>query len=253
MATLTQSQVYTIAIVSGLPNPKVMAAVAMAESSGRTDVVNSIGCVGLWQINQPVHVKSHPTWTKEWLKNPLNNATAAKAIYKSQGLRAWEAYTNGAYAKYLGNTVKQEASSVSEVEQATWWDPLDILPHGDDPGLVGGVTGIDLSALSGIAEGTLGLAESAQKTAFWLAQPHNWLRIAYVSIGGFVAIAAVVSIASKTSAGHQVTTAAGKVAGGAVSVLPGGGTLKGAGKALGAKTKSASKALGTKVKKKVAK
>ena len=52
MATLTYDQLVQVARAGGLPGDADMwAAVAMAESSGRTDVVNSIGCVGLWQIN----------------------------------------------------------------------------------------------------------------------------------------------------------------------------------------------------------
>lgn len=195
MATLGQSQIFTIAVLAGLPQPRVMAAVAMAESSGRTDVVNSIGCVGLWQINQPVHVKSHPTWTVKWLQNPYNNAIAAKAIYASQGLRAWEAYTNGAYARYLGTTVQQEATKTT-VTQASWWDPLWDLdpfglvpgnpnedyapdkPFGDNPPYSGAV-----DALSGVDA----IADFAAKAGNWMSDPGNWIRVAYV-IGGMALV-----------------------------------------------------------------
>ena len=92
MPTLSQTQIAMYARAAGLPgDPDVWAAVAMAESSGRTDIVNSIGCVGLWQINQPVHVKRHPTWTVRWLSDPMNNAKAAKAIYASHAPQPWEA------------------------------------------------------------------------------------------------------------------------------------------------------------------
>ena len=94
MPVLSYDQIVQVARAGGLPGDKDMwAAVAMAESSGRTDVVNSIGCVGLWQINQPVHIKTHPTWTVAWLQNPVNNAKAAAVIYRAQGMKAWEAYT----------------------------------------------------------------------------------------------------------------------------------------------------------------
>lgn len=238
MATLTQSQIYTIAVLTGLPNPKVMAAVAMAESSGRTDVVNSIGCVGLWQINQPVHVKSHPTWTQDWLKNPINNAMAAKVIYQQQGLAAWEAYTNGAYGKFLNKPVSQQANTIDQVKQASWWDPLDLGGLGD---VLGDTPGLDIPVLSDIgqvAEGVFGIAETGQKAAMWLAQPKNWLRIVYVTAGGFIVIAAVISIAGKTSAAQKVKSAVGSVVSGATSVAPGGGTLKGAGRALGSSVKN---------------
>jgi hypothetical protein len=94
MATLTYQQIVQVARTGGLPgDPEVWAAIAMAESSGRTDIVNEIGCVGLWQVNQPVWVKLHPTWTVAWLKNPVNNAKAAAYVYRAQGFSAWQAYT----------------------------------------------------------------------------------------------------------------------------------------------------------------
>jgi hypothetical protein len=181
MATLTQSQIYTIALAAGLPNPKVMAAVAMAESSGRTDVVNSIGAVGLWQINQPVHVKRHPTWTVSYLKNPMNNALAAKVILRDQGMDAWEGYTNKAYVKYMGADVQQVDD-----------DPCALLKlapeaykrckndnQGEPPRPPDGVD--DLDALAN-------MAEALGKTVTWVSDAHNWIRIAYVMGGVFITL-----------------------------------------------------------------
>lgn len=167
MATLTQGQIYTIALTAGLENPKLMAAIAMAESSGRTDVVNSIGCVGLWQINQPVHAKAHPTWTVAWLKNPVNNALAAKVIYKSQGLAAWEAYTNGAYKKYAGGDVPGE--------------PV-------DGGGGASTQGSFVSDVPLIGD-ALDAGEAVVKAGAWIANPDNWARVLYVVAGGALVIA----------------------------------------------------------------
>lgn len=223
MATLTQSQIYAVAVITGLPQPKVMAAIAMAESSGRTDVVNSIGCVGLWQINQPVHVKAHPTWTKEWLKNPINNAIAAKEIYKSQGFQAWEVYTNGMYAKFLGKsiTATPSASTASytgyvtptgekvdlraKAEAAGWsWDDAlrvfppyelwkflqgDPLPGDTEDMIPGGEALSDAGAALG------DIASFTAKAGNWLSDASNWIRVAYVAggmalvIGGLTVIA----------------------------------------------------------------
>lgn len=77
-------------------------AVALSESSGRYWVVNSIGCVGLWQINVSVHVKSHPTWTTAAMKDPDRNAAAARVLWKDRGWKPWEAYTNGMYLAQMG-------------------------------------------------------------------------------------------------------------------------------------------------------
>lgn len=266
MATLTQTQVYALALMVGLPNPRVMAAVAMAESSGRTDVVNSIGCVGLWQINQPVHVKTHPSWTVEWLKNPINNASAAKVVYKAQGLTAWQSYTDGRYGRYLSESVNSTAGGAtqasyssyttptgenvnlqSQVQQAGFgWNDLlrafppyelykflqgDPLPDAPDLG------GTPLEGAQGAAEGLLGIAEAIQKVGLWSAQPKNWARIVYVIGGSILTVGALMSIMSNTSVGRAVK----QTAAGAASVAPGGGTLRGLGRAAATKAKPAPK------------
>lgn len=79
----------------------IATAVAMAESAGDPDVVNSIGCVGLWQIFQKKHAPDHPTWSVVWLKHPGNNAAAAKLLHGQRRWKPWEAYTNGSYKTYL--------------------------------------------------------------------------------------------------------------------------------------------------------
>jgi hypothetical protein len=82
-----------------------MAAIGMAESSGRPEAVNPGNppgreySVGLWQINMKAHGTRYGTEAQ--LKDPLTNARGALAIYRMQGLRAWGAYTDGRYRRYL--------------------------------------------------------------------------------------------------------------------------------------------------------
>lgn len=201
MATLTQGQIQALAVTAGLPNAALMAAIAMAESSGRTDVVNSMGMVGLWQIS-PAHLSEHPTWTPAWLKNPLNNATAAKTVLQAQGLGAWEAYTNGAYLKYFKGTVPATGDA----------------PQGIGDIIVGGIAGIDgvvssvvsnpVSAVtdtaSGIADGAKGIATGAEALAHvvtagadWVSKASNWVRIGYVLGGALLVIVGLATIADK--------------------------------------------------------
>lgn len=122
MSTLTAAQVAELVKRVGFPNPTVaglplhviMVAVCKAESSFREEVVNRIGCVGLFQINAPVHKK----YDARRLKEGEYNTRAALDIYNSQGLRAWEAYTNGAYKKYVDEARRGVAQASSVVGSA---------------------------------------------------------------------------------------------------------------------------------------
>lgn len=57
--------------------------VAMAESSGNPYALNSIGCYGLYQINQSVHGDFRNASPEQYLKKVIE-------IYNSQGKGAWE-------------------------------------------------------------------------------------------------------------------------------------------------------------------
>jgi TP901 family phage tail tape measure protein len=69
----------------------LMAAIALAESGGRSGIVNSIGATGLWQI--------HPGGSQ--YLDPLTNARTAVSKLATQGLGAWEAYTRGMHTQFL--------------------------------------------------------------------------------------------------------------------------------------------------------
>jgi hypothetical protein len=73
----------------------LMAAIALAESTGCSAEVNAIGACGLWQI--------HP-YVNGCLDGPAN-ARMAVAKLKSQGLDAWQSYTNGSYKQFLHGSV----------------------------------------------------------------------------------------------------------------------------------------------------
>ena len=80
----------------------VMAAIALAESSGNptstnpTDNGGTQTSWGLWQISDGTH-NPPPNWS-----DPAGNAQLAVAKEKSQGLSAWGTYDSGAYLHYLG-------------------------------------------------------------------------------------------------------------------------------------------------------
>lgn len=90
-------------------NPGVantMAAIAMAESGGNVGAQNSSsGAAGLWQILP----SAHPQYNiQQLLSDPLYNAQAAVAVFKSQGFGAWSTYTSGAYRQYLAGAANAQ-------------------------------------------------------------------------------------------------------------------------------------------------
>lgn len=89
---------------------QTMAAIALAESGGKIDVkggpnTNGTYDYGLWQINT-VNVNSHHWSVEQLLHNPLYNARAAVAIYKSSGFGAWSSYNSGVYKNFLNQAGK---------------------------------------------------------------------------------------------------------------------------------------------------
>lgn len=103
MAVLTDSQIAGYAKGAGFPPGEIATAVAvaLAESSGRTDATNrnSNGSrdYGLWQINT-VHSALLASGDKF---NPADNARMAYQIWKSSGWRAWSSYKSGRYRAYI--------------------------------------------------------------------------------------------------------------------------------------------------------
>lgn len=88
----------------GLGDPNLMAAIALAESSGNPGAIGiptSGGRArGLWQIMWPLHASKFPGMNP---LNPMDNARMAGSILQSQGIGAWEAYTRGMHTKFMGD------------------------------------------------------------------------------------------------------------------------------------------------------
>ena len=90
---------------------RIMAAIAMAESSGNPRAHNpnaSTGdnSYGLWQINMLGSMgnsrrRQFGISSNEQLFNPNTNAAAARAIFDQQGFNAWSVYKSGAYRRFL--------------------------------------------------------------------------------------------------------------------------------------------------------
>jgi len=188
-------------------NIAIAGAVAEAESSGRTDVVNFLGCVGPWQVYQKVHAAAHPEWTTEWLKNPVNNAHAAYTIWQDQGWAGWSTYTNGAYRKYMTQAVAAAGSGVN-ADITIGGKKIDPLAPFEP-----GSYGIDVPGSDTLNQ----LNDLAGK----VTNPQFWIRIAYVTIGIILCL-----IALTRMSGVQ------KVAKVAVNALPEGKAVKVASKVM---------------------
>jgi hypothetical protein len=114
----------------------LMAAIALAESGGNPSIVNSIGATGLWQI--------HPGGSR--YLNPLTNARTAVSKLKSQGLSAWEAYTNGSYRQYLatGGRIRPGSRRISNKKPTL---------TGSGPQAGSGFTGFRIKPLTNLNRG----------------------------------------------------------------------------------------------------
>ncbi len=147
----------------------LMAAIALAESSGNSTARNPSGATGLWQILVPVHgdlIKKYGDPT-----DPNANAKEAVAIYKQQGLKAWTTYTSGAYKQYMKSGVQ----------------PVDVAP-----GTNGGTTTPTSDSSSCCAIGTGGIAGIGGFCLVSKTQLNSLFGIVIISGGmvvGFVGVA----------------------------------------------------------------
>ena len=120
------------------PLDVLMAAVAMQESTGKSSIFRTDTQVyGLWQIQFPTHraaLAKIGITSAEQLKDPLTNAKAAKMVYDSQGITAWEGFTDGNYKKFLPDAQKAagvapSSLTASATPQSTS-SPAQITPTG---------------------------------------------------------------------------------------------------------------------------
>lgn len=107
MSDFSQSDLQNLWIQAGGDSAiaPLMSAIAMAESGGNSDATNADGgACGLWQI--------YPC--EQGALDPFTNAQIAVRKYKTQGLKAWVSYTNGAYKQfYQGSSAPQPATLLS--------------------------------------------------------------------------------------------------------------------------------------------
>lgn len=128
MASLNIAQLRSLAQQAGLKGNaiNIAAAIAMAESGGRTDahaLTPYENSWGLWQIN----LLAHPQYTAAQMQTPSGNARAMVAISNGgTNWNPWTTYTSGRYLQYLNGTgttpsVKTGNANGFPLGQCTWW------------------------------------------------------------------------------------------------------------------------------------
>lgn len=235
MATLGPTAIKVYAASAGFPAKELptAAAVALAESSGRTDVVNGSGNVGLWQIGPKGSANDAGVGkSAAQLKDPLTNAQAAYRIWKRAGgswAHDWTAYRSGAYKQYLG----QATIAPGPNEQ----DITDTIGHTIE-GAAGDVA--DATGITAVADtaGQVGkLATILSKGGAWVSKPSNWLRVAYVGGGALMVVSGLNMMVQNKALGSVAGALGGDKGGGTVkSATTIGKAIVGKGKAGKAKT-----------------
>jgi hypothetical protein len=193
----------------------LMAAIALAESSGNPDATNPTDnggtqtSWGLWQISNGDHSEPSPTWN-----DPVENARLAVGKIRSQGLGAWGTYTSGAYRQYEQSGVAPDTSGTSGAggapsagatpgtAQAGFAGPLgDWLGNwlgtiaGNNPGLaLPGIVGTTLGPIANVFTDFDHALSSAMHGVLWIVNPMNWVRITAGVLGGAAVITGTVML-----------------------------------------------------------
>jgi hypothetical protein len=88
---------------------------------------------GLWQIHtvhaaylRQVTGSNDPCVWRAWLSDPVHNAQAAYAVYRSQGFAAWTTYTSGAYRAYLA--AAQQAVAQARAQRGSGNGGVGVVP-----------------------------------------------------------------------------------------------------------------------------
>lgn len=169
----------------------VMAAIALAESSGNPAAINPTDnggtqtSWGLWQISNGTHQQPVAN-----ILDPLVNAQQAVAKYNASGFGPWGTYATGAYTQFLpkGYQAPSEVNVAASTSTGGGGsDPFSIIDGiGKTIGnLITSPTSV-ATGISSIAHDT-GLLFSTLNTiatdVLWLFKPSHWIRIACFAFG----------------------------------------------------------------------
>lgn len=210
MSTLSANQVAVYAQSAGFPPGSVLidaVSVAMAESSGVTDVVNPEGNTGLWQVGpKGTRNDAGVGLTSDQLKDPGTNARAAFAIWTRDGrtfAKSWSTWGQGPQVAWAAKLHAGDWGAPS-VSTPPLTDRL-LSPLSSVADAIPGVSGIDA------------IAVDADKVGKWITTPSNWVRVLLVLVGGVLAVAGLNAVAKPVTrpvvdAGKKTAESAAKVA-----------------------------------------
>jgi hypothetical protein len=164
----------------------------MAESGGdpnkhNTNRATGDDSYGAWQINMlgdmgPKRLQQFGITDYDQLYNPAINAHAMAVLSgKGSNFNDWSTFKNGSYLKYMG-------AAVAESKDQSW---LSKIGNALDP----------TKPLDAVEAGV----DAIGKTARWVSNSENWVRVGYVVGGGILAIAGLVMIVGNTKAGKALT------------------------------------------------
>jgi hypothetical protein len=166
----------------GNGNPHLMAAIALAESGGSATVTNSIGACGLWQI--------HPY--EAGCTSPMVNARMAGEKLRSQGLGAWETYTNGSYKQFYNGPTTKDAQFLGIPGVP---NPFGGFGEKNENELFKEVEEGSNTAKS-LGKAAVGGVEGAGKLIELLTTKQGWIRLGKLLIGSFLLLVGFLGMAN---------------------------------------------------------
>lgn len=219
------------------------AAIAMAESEGWTGAVGdcTIGySLGLWQIYAKKHMNTVLLGGDAF--NAYDNAGMAAVVYETHGFHNWTTYWstdggktnagdgNGAYKTYLPQMIAAWPNRTKPGSVATTpstnpgaspfsnGSVVSAAAESPVPGVnaAGQAVQTVTTAVSDTTSALASIGSGIAAGGRWLGNPHNWLRIAFVGLGGAVVIAGLGKLV-----GVNASTVASVVPGGKLASIAG--------------------------------
>jgi hypothetical protein len=184
----TQSDLYSLALAQGLSpeQAKIAAAIGMGESGGNANAHNTNAdtgdnSYGYWQINMlgdlgPKRRALLGISSNDELFKPEVNARAMKLISANGAdFTPWSVYKDDTYRQFLNNPVTDQTKDPAWLQGLHIVSPIsNLLPDG---------------AITDTTKALGSLVETVNKTARWVSDSRNWIRVVYVVGGAYLTLA----------------------------------------------------------------